>query len=116
MKKLLVLLLACVSCGAAQGRSLVIQERARLANPDPAYPQFGGSVAIDGDDAIVKLRRHIPGDPETGAGQAEDIAVWLFRRVNGTWTAVRQLEAVSHPEYYLWDAESPCKAALQHWP
>jgi len=104
MKKLLVLLLACVTCGAVQGRSLVVQESARLANPDPAYPVFGGGVAIDGDDAMVMLSRANPGDSE-GNGQSEDLAVWLFRRVNGTWTAIRQLEAVHHPDYYLWHGD-----------
>ena len=84
MIKPLVLLLACLGCGAAQGRSLVIQESARLTNPDPSYPEFGERVAIDGDDSLVVLRRYTPPNDELGIDEREDIAVWLFRRVNGT--------------------------------
>ena len=102
MKKLPILLLACLSCTAVHARSLVIQESARLTNPDPSYPEFGGGVAIDGDDSLVVLRRYTPPD-EFGDGELEDLAVWLFRRVNGTWTAIRQLEATRHGLEYIWN-------------
>jgi hypothetical protein len=105
MIKPLVLLLACLGCAAAQGRSLVIQESARLTNPDPSYPEFGGGVAIDGDDSLVVLRRYNPPNDELGVDEREDIAVWLFRRVNGTWTAIRQLEATSHGLEYIWNGD-----------
>ena len=105
MKKLLIVLLACLSCGAAQARSLVIEESARLTNPDPSYPEFGTGVAIDGDDALAVLRRYTPPDDELGISEREDIAVWLFRRVNGTWTAIRQLEATSHGLEYIWGGD-----------
>lgn len=101
MKKLLVLLLACISCGSAHARSLVIQESARFANPDASYPEFGGSVAIDGDDALVLLRRYTP--PDDTRDELEELAVWLFRRVNGSWTPVRQIEATRHGLEYIWN-------------
>jgi hypothetical protein len=104
MKKILIVLFACLSGTAAEARSLVIQESARLINPDPSYPEFGGGVAIDGDDAMVVLRRYTPPD-EFGDGELEDIAVWLFRRVNGTWTAIRQIEATRHGLEYIWNGD-----------
>jgi hypothetical protein len=105
MNKLLVSLLACTLCGAAQARSLVIQENARLTSPDPSYPEFGTGVAIDGDDALVVLRRYTPPNDELGQDEIEDIAVWLFRRVNGTWTPVRQLESTRHGLEYIWGGD-----------
>ncbi len=116
MKKLLILLLACLSCAAAQARSLVIQESARLTTPDPSYPDFGTGVAIDGDDAMVLLRRYTPPSDEFGVGELEELAVWLFRRVNGTWTPVRQVETSSHGlEYICGMATSTCRMASRHW-
>ena len=97
MNTLLALLLACGMC-AAQARPLVIQEKSRFSNPDPSYESFGASVAIDRDDAMVKLRRYHPPEDEFGTNESEDIAVWLFRRINDVWTPVRQLDSVHHGE------------------
>ena len=60
MKILLGLLVAWGALAVAQARPLVVQESARIANPDPAhYPYFASDVAIDGDDAIATLERYI---------------------------------------------------------
>src|SRR5688572_14846083 len=112
MKKLLLLLLTCITIGAAQARSLVIEESARLTNPDESYPDFGTGVAIDGDDAFVLLRRYTPPSDEFGTDELEEIAVWLFRRVNGTWTPVRQLEAVRHGLEYIWGGDVAAQGGI----
>ena len=104
MKTLLTLLLACGAC-AVQARPLVIQEKSSFSNPDPSYESFGGSVAIDGDHAMVKLRHYTPPQGEFDTGEAEDLAVWWFRRVNDVWTPVRQVDTAHHSEFYIWDGD-----------
>ena len=57
MKMLLVLVIACGAIAAAQARPLVVQESARITNPDPTgFPYFAADVAVDGDDAIATTR------------------------------------------------------------
>jgi hypothetical protein len=71
-------------------RPLVIQENARIVNPDPAnYTDFPIAIGVDGDDAMIELRTYHSNYPEYE--DEADNAVWLFRRVNGTWTPIRQL-------------------------
>ena len=65
MKLLSGLFIAWGALAVAQARPLVVQESARIANPNPAtYPIFADDVAIDGDDAIATLERFI--DPPAG--------------------------------------------------
>jgi hypothetical protein len=74
----------------ASARPLVIQENARIVNPDPAnYPDFPIDLAVDGDDAMISMRIYHQNWPD-GDDEADN-AVWLFRRVNGTWMPVRRL-------------------------
>ena len=82
MKILLGILIACGALGVAQARPLVIQESARIANPDPAnFPYFAADVAIDGDDAIATLERYF--EPPEGSDPNDlehEVAVHLFHR------------------------------------
>jgi hypothetical protein len=98
MKILPGLLFACCSLTVAQARPLVVQESARIGNPDPAnYPYFASDVAIDGDDAIATLERYI--EPPEGGDPADishDVAVHLFHRTASGWTPVRQLVQHHH--------------------
>ena len=98
MKSLLGLLVACGAMSVASARPIVIEESARLTNPDAAnFPYFADDVAIDGDDAIATLDRYI--DSPTGAPlySEHDVAVWLFRRgTGGAWAPVRQLALQHH--------------------
>ncbi len=101
MRTIIFALAACGFTGAALARPLVIEERARIDNPDPSYPSFARNVAIDGDDALVTLHRFIPGPPESEADEMFT-AVWLFRRVNGNWTPVRELYADHDGHHTIW--------------
>jgi len=98
MKILGSLLLACGALAVAQARPLVVQETARITNPDPAtYPYFASDVAIDGDDAIATLERYI--EPPEGGDPRDiehEVAVWLFHRGSSGWEPVRQLVAHHH--------------------
>ena len=87
--KLLPLLVAaaCVS-GVAQARPVIIEESARITDPNPADEIFGWQVAIDGDFAVGIGYRTIP-DP---TGNDDTLrTVYLFHLVNGAWTFVRPL-------------------------
>ena len=98
MKTLPALLIACGALAVAQARPLVIQESARIVNPDPAnFPYFAADVAIDGDDAIATLERYFDA-PEGGNPNDEEheVAVHLFHRTTGGWTPVRQLVLHHH--------------------
>src|SRR5262245_34811531 len=92
MKFLLVLLIAC-GAAAAQARPVVIEESARITNPDPTnFPYFASDVAVDGDDAIATMERYIPPpEGEDPSDQEHDVAVHLFHRSGNTWTPVKQL-------------------------
>jgi hypothetical protein len=98
MKILGSLLIVCGAFAVAQARPLVVQESARIANPDPGtYPYFASDVAIDGDDAIATLERYI--EPPEGSDPRDiehEVAVWLFHRGEDGWTPVRQLVAQYH--------------------
>lgn len=98
MKTLLGLLIALGALASAQARPLVVQESARIGNPDPDnFPYFAADVAIDGDDAIATLERYF--DPPEGADPRDlehDVAVHLFHLTNGTWAPVRQLVLHHH--------------------
>jgi len=94
MKLLSGLFIAWGALAVAQARPLVVQESARIANPNPAtYPIFADDVAIDGDDAIATLERFI--DPPAGGETEHEVAVYLFHRTTSGWAPVRQL-AVQH--------------------
>ena len=83
---------------AAQARPLVVQESARITNPDPAnYPYFAADVAIDGDDAVATLERYFDA-PEDGDPRdiEHEVAVHLFRRTASGWAPVRQLVTHRH--------------------
>lgn len=92
------LMLAWGVFAVAQARPLVVQESARITNPDPAtYPYFASDVAIDGDDAIATLERYF--EPGSGGDPREiqhEVAVHLFRRTTSGWVPVRQLVAHHH--------------------
>jgi hypothetical protein len=91
MKILAAFVLALAAAAAAHARPLIIEETARVANPDPSNEVFGYDVAIDGDDAFATAWHPDYGDPEDEYDDQLTIAVWLFRRINGTWTPVRKL-------------------------
>ena len=101
MKTLAVFVLALAAAAAAQARPLVIEETARIANPDPTNEIFGGDVAIDGDDAFATAYHPDYGDPEDQYDDQVTIAVWLFRRINGAWTPVRKLTEIQYYSY-IW--------------
>ena len=97
MKLLSGFIIMWCALAVAQARPLVIQESARLVNPDPVtYPVFASAVAIDGDDAIATQERFIE-PPEGGDSRdmQHEVAVYLFHRTTGGWVPVRQL-AVQH--------------------
>ena len=80
MKILLGLVFACGAM-CASARPLVVQESARITNPDPAFsPYFANDVAVDGDDAIATLDRYIDSPTGDPMDSEHDVAVWLFRR------------------------------------
>jgi len=98
MKTLPGLLIACCALTVAQARPLVVQESARIANPDPAnFPYFASDVAIDGDDAIATLDRYFEPGPGSDPRDIEhEVAVYLFRRTAGAWQPVRPLVVHHH--------------------
>jgi hypothetical protein len=89
MKMLVALLLVCCTVGAAQSRPLQLEEKSRIANPDPAFETFAGAVALDGAEAFITGRHYILGDPEDPFDDQVQTVVYLFRQVNGVWTPVR---------------------------
>ncbi len=97
MKLLSGFIVAWCALGAVHARPLVIQESARLTNPNSAsYPVFASDVAIDGDDAIATLERFIDPPPGGDPRDAEhEVAVYLFHLTSSGWAPVRQL-AVQH--------------------
>ena len=98
MKLLSGLFIAWSALAVAQARPLVVQESARINNPNPAtYPVFATDVAIDGDDAIATLERFI--EPPAGGDFREmehEVAVHLFHRTTSGWAPVRQLTVQHH--------------------
>ncbi len=101
MKTLAALLVACGVFAVADARPRVIQESARIANPNPAYDQFAGDIALDGDDAFITLRNFVAHEEEDPYDDESHTQIYLFRRVAGTWTPVRVVsEATNY--YYLW--------------
>jgi hypothetical protein len=97
MKVLIGFIVAWGALATAQARPLVVQESARIVNPDPAtYPYFASDVAIDGDDAIATLERYFEPGPGGDPGDIEhEVAVYLFRRTGTVWAPVRPL-AIQH--------------------
>jgi hypothetical protein len=97
MKLLSGLFIAWSALAVAQARPLVVQESARITNPNPAtYPVFAADVALDGDDAMATLERFIDPPPGGDFRDAEhEVAVYLFHRTTSGWAPVRQL-AVQH--------------------
>ena len=89
MKTLVALLVACCTLGAAHSRPLQLEEKARIANPNPGFETFGGAIALDGDEAFITGSHFIPLDPDTGFDGLRENVVYLFRRVSGVWTPVR---------------------------
>jgi hypothetical protein len=98
MKLLSGFIIMCGAFATAQARPLVLQEAARIANPDPAtYPYFASDVAIDGDDAIATQERYT--DPSEGVDSGvmeHDVAVYLFHHSASGWAPVRQLVVQHH--------------------
>jgi hypothetical protein len=108
-------LLICVTSlpGIAHAAPLVIEEVARIANPDPSYTKFGSNVAIDGDSIIVVGDRLSAGSTEI------DQAAFLFQRNSaGKWVFVRKLVEDTQPVvggYFAMNvAMSGGVAAVQH--
>ena len=89
MKTLVALLIACCTLGVAQSRPLQLEEKARIANPDPAFETFAGAVALEGGEAFITGRHYIDGDPEDPFDDTVQTVVYLFRQVSGVWTPVR---------------------------
>src|SRR6185295_14024352 len=100
MKTFLALIVACGAVAVAHARPVVIEESVRIVSPDPSHPEIS-AVAIDGDDALITLRLYTPPD-EDGYDQSEDLRTWLYRRVNGVWTPVREVAHTSHGDYETW--------------
>jgi len=106
MKILMGLVIAWGALAVAQARPLVVQESARISNPDPAnFPYFASDVAIDGDDAIATLERYIDA-PEGGDPNdiEHDVAVHLFHRTAAGWAPVRQLVLQHHRVFTRFDS------------
>ena len=98
MKTLIGFLIAFAALAVAQARPLVVQESARITNPDPGnYPYFAADVAIDGDDAVATLESYFDA-PEGGDPRdlEHDVAVHLFHRTGSAWVPVRQLVTHHH--------------------
>jgi len=102
MKTFVALLVACGTLAAAHSRPLVIQESARISTPDASYPNFPVDVALDVNDALLTLSRFTPSPDGDEYQDVNDTSVWWFRRVNGAWTAVRQI-ATDRDQYYIWN-------------
>jgi hypothetical protein len=92
--KIFALMLSLAATAAVQARPVIIEESARISNPDPSFESFGGAVALDGDDAFATLWQPDYGDPEDAYDDEAKLAVWLFRRINGIWTPIRKLTEV----------------------
>jgi hypothetical protein len=78
-------------------RPLVIEDSARIANPDPAkYQYFGITLATNGEWTIAD------GFREDIHAETYEYYALLYRRVNGQWVFQRELWHVSHPydSYY----------------
>jgi hypothetical protein len=71
---------------SAQGRPVIVEESATIANPDASWQSFGRFVAIDGDWALVQVDRSVP-DETSETGTRRDGAAMLFNRSGGTWTS-----------------------------
>lgn len=100
LKALAALACASLFAVAAEARPMFIEESARISNPNPAaYEHFGNEVALDGDEALISLAHYVP-NPEYY--DEYHTSVWLFRRVNGAWTPVREIATDLDVEY-LWD-------------
>jgi len=97
MKFLSGFIIALGAIAVAQARPLVVQESARITNPDPAtYPYFAADVAVDGDDAIATLERFIEPAASTSGELEHEVAVHLFHRTTSGWAPVRQLALQHH--------------------
>lgn len=99
MKTFAVLVLALAAAAAAHARPVIIEESARFSNPDPSNENFGSDVAVDGDDAFATAWHPEYGDPEDQYDDQVTIAVWLFRRINGSWTPIRKLTEIQYYSY-----------------
>jgi hypothetical protein len=78
---------------SAQGRPVIVEEFATIANPDASWQSFGRFVAIDGDGALVQVDRSVP-DETSETGIRHDGAAMLFNRSGGTWTSTGLLGPV----------------------
>lgn len=71
-------------------------QQAKLTSPDASYAdEFGGSVSISGDWAMVSSRRESPGFPIPGGMQYHTYAgaVYVFKRTGTTWAYQQRLTA-----------------------
>jgi hypothetical protein len=95
MKVLRLALVALAFVGVAHARPVVIEETARLTNPDPAWDHFGRfGVAIDGDFALVSGER-VRADPTSPSGARQEGVVFLFRRSGNNWNYQGRLGPIS---------------------
>jgi hypothetical protein len=79
---------ALVFAGLAQAaRPVVIEDSARIENPDPVrYPTFATEVATNGEWAIVD------GYDNVTDYEVQEYYALLFRRVNGQWLFQKELQ------------------------
>lgn len=111
MKPLKILAVALALGGIAHARPMIIEETARISLPDPSYYLFGWHVALDGEFAAAIGYKTIPNeyDPYYDATQRTG---FLFRRVNGVWTYVRELG--SHINYPGRDGSASHGVDMRH--
>ncbi len=100
MKRIPAFALACLFAGAAHARPMIIEERSRIDNPDPGFPEFAAAVAVDGDFALVSAHRDIPPTSEAPFPE-RDFSALLFRRSASGWSYVRTLLTERHNEFDL---------------
>lgn len=64
-----------------------VQEAKLVQSDATGSDRFGWDLAFDGQDLLVSARSHVPASGRLGA-------IYVYRQVAGTWTAVQKL---SHP-------------------
>jgi hypothetical protein len=83
----------------ADARPVVIENLSTFGAPDPAYTSFGGSVAIDGVNALVVAARPLP-NPENPTRPRRGQTAFLFHLSGTTWKLVRRLNEYDiHPDF-----------------
>lgn len=86
-----------LACALAHAAPMVIEERARIISPNPAY-SFAADVSIDGNHLVVAASRH---DDEEG--YFHDAAFVFERTGEDSWTFVSQLfDARNDHHSHVW--------------